>query len=157
MSMDLPSSLLPILESTLKQDAQLWTEATRTNLHQAGLLLNVRAARPDEDRFAEKDYWNAFLGELRELLCTESAKYRTLRQRVTEAETVTSKVIVPAVAGAIGATLGIAQAVLVPFVALALFAIVQLSVNGWCAVSEEEMHKSLAEMKPSKKEPFVKD
>ena len=152
MNMALPSSLLPSLKSTLEQDALLWTEATTSNLFQAGLLLNVRAAETGEDRFVEKDYWNAFLRELRELFCTNNPKYRDVRQRVTEVEKTTSKYIVPAIAGSIGATLGITEAVLVPFVALALFAILQISVNSWCSVNEEEMSKRLAEMNASKKE-----
>jgi hypothetical protein len=151
MSMELSSDLLAPLESTLGDDPQLLEEARQNGVNEAGRLLNVRAAQPGEDRFAERDYWHAFLQELHDFLCSDSKKYAAQRQQIKDVDKATSAVIVPAIAAGVAVSLNIEAAILVPFVNLALFAIVKLSVNSWCAASSEKLGNALEDVKPSQK------
>lgn len=147
MSMALPSEIAHSLLAIVDADEQLISEARQKNVNQAGLLLNIRAKPVDEDRFLEKDYWNYFLQELYEFLCTESPRYDRERRQLAKVDKTTSKLVVPAIAVAIGNTLGIAAGILTPFLALVLFAILKLTVNSWCELNAMELGKKLEEVK----------
>jgi len=137
MSFQFPPDIASVAEQALRDDSELWKEYQTGGEMTARLLLNLRAAASDEEGFSEKDYWQAFLSELRDFLCTDSKKYKAEREQLEAAQATTSKFIVPTVAGAIGATLGIEQAILIPFVALAIFGAVKMGVNAWCSLDPE--------------------
>lgn len=136
MSMSFPEDLESVAKEELRDDAELRGELERGGEESAGLLLNVRATPADEDEFSETDYWQALKREFREFLCSDSKKYKEARELLKSTETVTSKAIVPAIAGAIGATIGLAPAILTPFVALLILGALKIGVNAWCSLEE---------------------
>ncbi len=135
MSFAFSDDLLDGIGSLIKRDADLWNEFEANGAESAGLLLNIRAAPPDELGFSEKDYWGSLKAELREFICTNSEKYSADRERIRAIEPTISKAVIPAIAAAVGSTLGIAAGVATPFVAIALFGATKIGVNTWCRAS----------------------
>lgn len=80
----------------------------------------------------DSKFWELFKDELFQFLCTRNPKYAELRKQLKTANRTSKTLVMPALAGAIGATLGLAPGILVPFVALGLLGAAQLGANAWC-------------------------
>src|SRR5262249_21038764 len=86
-----------------------------------------------EGQSGRKRLWDAFVAEFFSLLCTQNAKYRDVRNRVEQLKGQPRAVVVPAISGALGATLGLVPGMITPFVALLLHGASSLGVHTICA------------------------
>ena len=84
-------------------------------------------------RQVQPNYWRRVKTELHILICTSDKKYAGLRSQIRKHGTTTQVALVSNVASGIALSLGFAAAALVPFVAMALLAFVQMGANAWCA------------------------
>ena len=78
-------------------------------------------------------------------LCTNDEEYEELRKHLNAADATLQKAVIPIIAGAIGATLGIAAAILVPFVALVILATGKIGKNAWCALHSDGVRLDTAD------------
>ena len=83
---------------------------------------------------ARRTYWTSVRAEVHELVCTKSERYADLRKRLDSVGEKGDKAIVALVAAAIGSTLGVAAGAIGGLVAVALFAVVKIGVNAYCAM-----------------------
>ncbi len=77
------------------------------------------------------NYWKRVKNELHVLICTNDARYAALR--IGKESKTTQVAIVASIAGTIGAYIGVAAAIVGPFVTLGLMALLQVGTNAWCA------------------------
>lgn len=84
------------------------------------------------DRNYPAELWQAFKLEYYELTCTSSAKYKNLRAKVANLKGSSATVIVSSIAAGIASTVGLAAAVLVPFVAILLHGALTVGNNVMC-------------------------
>lgn len=146
MCMEFPSSLEPILEATLIEDEEVYKTIKTDGINDAGMLLDIRA-NSDVDQFVGKEYWHAFLVQLHTLICTNDEVYKEERKKIEQVKSVGDKAIIPIIAGVIGAQIGLAGSMLVPFVALALFALIKVGTKAWCSSTKDDLGKSLESKK----------
>lgn len=128
--MELPQSSLFV--EIVRTDAEVYSVATRQSIGAAGQLMKARCSEPDVENFTPPDYWQRLVDEIRVLLCTEEKRYEKVRDRISQAKPA-ANAVVSMVAAAIGAHIGIEQAILVPFVALGLAVVSRVSLEAWCA------------------------
>jgi hypothetical protein len=100
----------------------------------------IKKGRPDAlrkgsaaVRQVQPNYWKRVKRELHILICTNDRKYETLRKYIGKESKTTQIALVSAIAGSIGAYIGMAATVIGPFVTLALMALLQVGTNAWCA------------------------
>jgi len=84
-------------------------------------------------RLVQPNYWRRVKNEVHILICTNDKKYAGLRKQIQKQGSATQTVLVSNVASAIALSLGYTAAALVPFVAMALLAFIQMGANAWCA------------------------
>ncbi|UVO34494.1 hypothetical protein KUL72_23745 [Bradyrhizobium arachidis] len=85
----------------------------------------VRVVRPN--------YWKRVKNELHVLICTNDARYAALRKHLGKESKTTQVALVSSIAATIGAYIGVAAAIVGPFVTLGLMALLQVGKNAWCA------------------------
>jgi hypothetical protein len=85
--------------------------------------------------------WDAFATEFYTLVCTKDPKYNEVRQRIEALKGHPTSLVVAAVAGAVGATVGLSAGVVTPFVALLLHGILSLGTNTFCTYSKQTLSK----------------
>lgn len=78
------------------------------------------------------EIWQAFKAEWRELACTDSEKYKSLRAQVRSLRGNPATVVVSSIAAGLASALGIAAGILVPFVAILLHGVLTLGNNVIC-------------------------
>ena len=78
------------------------------------------------------EIWQAFKAEWRELACTDSEKYKSLRVQVKSLRGNPATVVVSSIAAGLASALGIAAGILVPFVAIFLHGVLTLGNNVIC-------------------------
>ncbi len=78
------------------------------------------------------EIWQAFKAEWRELACTDSEKYKSLRAQVKSLRGNPATVVVSSIAAGLASALGIAAGILVPFVAILLHGVLTLGNNVIC-------------------------
>jgi hypothetical protein len=120
----------------LAQDSEIWTLADAASIEAIGRRLGHRASAGTDDPSVDSVLWNQFKEEFFQLLCTRDRRYENLRKHLRLADQATRNAAIPAIAGAIAASLGVAVGVLTPLVALALLAAAQLGANAWCATRQ---------------------
>lgn len=76
--------------------------------------------------------WDALVQEYFELVCTNNSKYKELRSKVQTLKGSPATVIVSSIAVGIGAVIGLAAGVLVPFVAIFLHGTLTVGNNAIC-------------------------
>lgn len=106
-------------------------------LREASLLLEIRLT--DEDHWSVfHDFWPALIREIRILLCTDDPKYDDLRPNIIRiTNNKFGRKALAALAASIAATLDLVAATILPFIALALYAITKIGINAWCATTDE--------------------
>jgi hypothetical protein len=82
---------------------------------------------------ARPNYWKLVKNELHVLICTNDVRYAALRRHLGKESKTTQVAIVTSIAGTIGAYIGVAAAIVGPFVTLGLMALLQVGKNAWCA------------------------
>jgi hypothetical protein len=92
-----------------------------------------KKARAAVKRQVQPNYWKRVQRELRILLCTNDQKYASLRKHIGKNSKATQVALVSAISGSIGAYMGVAAAVISPFVTLGLMTLLQVGKNAWCA------------------------
>ena len=109
-------------------------------LREASLLLEI-SLTPNEDKWAPThEYWRALVLEIHILLCTEDPKYGDLRPDIVKiSNNKLGRSMLIAIAGAVAATLGLGAAMILPFVALALYSICKIGLNAWCAANHADL------------------
>ncbi|WP_241046910.1 hypothetical protein [Pseudoxanthomonas sp. LH2527] len=80
-----------------------------------------------------KPFWDRFKAEFRKFICDETA-YSDVKSSFAKEAPISKAVIISAVSGAIGATIGYAATLLAPAVALLLYAVAKMGVQAYCAV-----------------------
>lgn len=80
----------------------------------------------------QPNYWRRVKNELRILICTNDKKYAGLRRQIHKHGSATQTTLVSYVASGIAVSLGYTVAAVVPFVAMALLALIQIGANAWC-------------------------
>jgi hypothetical protein len=83
---------------------------------------------------AKAAYWVHVKREIRILVCTSDTRYDDLRKRIKNIEPLGKQAIVAIVAATIGSSLGVAAGAISALVAVALFAVVKIGVNAFCAM-----------------------
>jgi hypothetical protein len=81
----------------------------------------------------QPNYWARVKRELHILICTNDAKYQSIRRLLGKEGKLTQTAMVSGISGAIGAQIGASAAVAVTFVAFGLLALVQVGKEAWCA------------------------
>jgi hypothetical protein len=137
MLWDIVESNLDALQDEVELDQELYSLATTVGIDSAGELLDERAD-PDAREIATPPYWSYLKREIFELLCTERKKYHELRARIATAERTTKTWFLPMLAGVIGSEIGVAAAILMPFVSLSLLGAANLGVQAWCKQAKYE-------------------
>lgn len=84
------------------------------------------------DRSFPAELWRSFQREWYDLACTSNPRYKSLRARVASLKGSPATVIVSSISAGIGATLGLAAAVLVPFIAILLHGTLTVGNNIIC-------------------------
>lgn len=79
----------------------------------------------------ESNLGSRVLGEMKKLICGDKS-YKKLRKDILDSWEKSKTVVLATIAGAIGATLGIAAGVLTPIVATILKIVGTVGVNAWC-------------------------
>ena len=128
--------LLIEADSIISSDEELYHLATTVSIEAAAGRLGARIEPHVSNAGGDWDYWRQVLVEIHKLICTSDPAYDDLRKRIKAAGVALEKGIIPAIAGAIGATIGLAAGVLVPFVALAIIGIAKVGRNAWCSRTE---------------------
>ncbi len=95
------------------------------------------AVRPMSRRSAvhqvQPNYWVRVKRELHILICTNDAKYRSIRRLLGKESRLTQTAIVSSVGGAIGAQVGAEAMIIGPFVTLGFLAFLQVGKEAWCS------------------------
>ncbi len=76
-------------------------------------------------------YFERVKRELRILICTDDKKYAKLRKTMTSKNN--ERAIIAAIAAGVGAVLGLAAAIVMPFVAMAMMFFLQVGKNAYCS------------------------
>ncbi|RXG91568.1 hypothetical protein EAS62_24115 [Bradyrhizobium zhanjiangense] len=111
--------------TTKRAKARYVAKAKKSAKAKKGHKSATRAKRPN--------YWKRVKQELHLLICTDDPKYASLRKHLGKESKPTQIAIVTSIAGTIGAYIGVAAAVIGPFVTLGLMALLQVGHNAWCA------------------------
>lgn len=93
----------------------------------------ARKSASSAGRAVRPNYWKRVKNELHVLICTNDARYAALRKYLGKESKTTQVAIVTSIAGTIGAYIGVAAAIVGPFVTLGLMALLQVGTNAWCA------------------------
>lgn len=67
--------------------------------------------------------------EVREIICTDSEKYKELRESLKIEAKITTNVIIGAISGYVGKEIGVSAAICVPFVVLSVIAILRATTE----------------------------
>jgi len=98
---------------------------------------SVKSAARKAERSAvvavRPNYWKRVKNELHVLIWTNDRRYAALRKHLGKESKTTQVAIVTSIAATIGAYIGVAAAVIGPFVTLGLMALLQVGKNAWCA------------------------
>ena len=89
-------------------------------------------ASDGEDDRPDKSYWDDVKTEMHLFLCTDDARYRELWKRINALENKSSTALVGIIAAFLGASLGVAAALLAGFVAVCLYAFAKLGKEAYC-------------------------
>lgn len=73
--------------------------------------------------------YNRIKSEVREIICTDSEKYKELRESLKIEAKITTNVIIGVVSGYVGKEIGVSAAVCVPFVVLSIIAILRATTE----------------------------
>lgn len=76
-----------------------------------------------------QDLYNRIKFEVREIICTDSEKYKELRESLKIEAKITTNFIISAVSGYVGKEIGVSAAVCVPFVILSIIAILRATTE----------------------------
>ena len=128
-----------LLIDEMRQSSGLLKTFGSHGLKEASFLLEIYLT--DEDTWATAhEYWRALVLEIRVLLCTDDPKYDDLRPNIIKiSNNKLGRSTLSALAVAIAATLGVEDAIILPFVALTLYAITKVGLNAWCAANEADL------------------
>lgn len=119
-------------EDELSRDHELSEWAVTLSIETAGHRLAERINADSDLSDESSAVWELFKEEFFQFLCTRNPKYAGLRKKLRAADKATKTLALPAIAGAIGAALGLSAGILAPFVALGLLGAAQLGANAWC-------------------------
>lgn len=139
MAIVLSEDLIEEAKKILGADSALSKELDDKPVEAIGFLMSSRVEPGVESFDGLSPLWNEFKQEMAVFLCTDDPKYSAAREDLDSVEDATRKYIVPGIAGAIGATIGVGAAVLTPFVALALIATVKVGMQAWCNIQSQEV------------------
>jgi hypothetical protein len=133
--LELDGVLLDHAARTVAQDPDIQGLAEVLSIDAAGGRLRSRLEVDGDASTILLPGWDQFKDEFFLLFCTRQRKYDDLRKKIKSTDRATRELVIPAIAGAIGAALGIGASILTPFVALALLGVAELGINAWCARS----------------------
>jgi hypothetical protein len=88
------------------------------------------------------DMFPRIVNELYLLICTTDSTYDLWRTKISEDGSKTAKAVVLISSNAIAATIGLVPALIMPFVAIILAAIVKMSIQAWCKSQTENRQLS---------------
>ena len=121
----------------LQTDQELVDVYVKYGYNEAGMLLDARMSE-GEDHFGATNYWNAFVEEMRLLLCTDHQRYAALRTRFANLISDNNvRIAAAAIATAIGLEIGVASTILIGFVLLVLLVIGNVGIGAWCAAPNQ--------------------
>lgn len=127
----------PIRYATKKVSAPLGRTSGRTKAKTALKASKASGAvRPVKGKAATKrvvNFKTRVWNELHVLICTNNKRYAKLRKLFGKESRMAQTAMVSTISASIGAYIGAASAVIVPFVALGLLAFLSVSKNAWCA------------------------
>ncbi len=83
------------------------------------------------------DMFARLLREAHTLLCTDDPAYAQIRDKLNATQGTSAAAVLSVVSGAVGAKLGFAAALTVPFLAAILAAVSKITVKAWCASQQE--------------------
>jgi len=86
-----------------------------------------------------RNYWFEIRKELYLLLCTKDNKYKTLRSQLKKNSSTTSATILSMISVTVTAQLGAAIGITTPLVALFLYSVLKIGVNGYCNILRKEI------------------
>lgn len=115
----------------LREDPQLYELATKVSFSDAADLLPQRAFPSTQFSSPPREFSRKLKAEFCRFANSDAAEYSELRRQVSEAKAATS-VIVAAIAGVLAPKVGVAAAVLAPFIALGIAGAVQIGVRAFC-------------------------
>jgi len=133
-------NLIGEAQSVLSHDPELLSLSTEISVDAAGSYLG-RRAEPQVDNLSGSPLWPLLLDELFLLVCKKDKKYAELRRQIEATDKVVKQGIIPAVAGVVGARLGVEVAIVTPFVALGFLGLAELGINAWCAGNIDRQKK----------------
>lgn len=81
----------------------------------------------------KKKYWAMVKDEIRLLVCTRDKKYTVLRKQIREAIKHSQAPVVAMISATLASSMGVAVGVISGLVAVAIFAIVKIGTNAYCA------------------------
>lgn len=88
-----------------------------------------------------RDLWTEVKREFYLLVCTKDRKYADLRSQLDRKSRPATTTIVSMTSAAVATQLGVTAGMITPLVALALYAILKLSLNSWCNVEKASFEK----------------
>lgn len=133
---DLKAQLDPSIREILEG-----VDKAGSNIDHIGAALGcpIEHLGPEKERPPVADFWPKVKLEMYTLICTKDPKYNRLRKELSKRASVTSTVIVAAIAGAVSQILGFGVALLTPFVVLCLIALLRVGKEAWCrSLNESE-------------------
>lgn len=94
----------------------------------------------DQDNVKQFDevknsYWDRVKKEIRLLICTKDKKYSELRKRLSDAGKHSKAPVVGMISATLASSMGVAVGVISGLVAVAIFAILQIGINAYCAAA----------------------
>lgn len=101
----------------------------------AGLLLDRRA----QDGFTPSDYWDKLCREFRRMICDKNAaEYAGVREQADKCFQAGKLIGLPVLCFELAKTVGLTPALITPFVAVLIQAVVRVNVESWCKVSDPD-------------------
>jgi hypothetical protein len=76
-----------------------------------------------------QDLYERIKAEVREIICTDSEKYKGLRESLKVEAKITTNVIISIISGHVGKEIGVSAAVCVPFVVLSIIALLRAATE----------------------------
>ena len=95
-------------------------------------MMSERSDEEIESRLPKK-YWEQVKAEVFSLVCSKSEKYGELRDKLKAVEDKGTETIVAVIAAYIGNLIGVGAGVLSGFVALALYSVIKIGKEAYCA------------------------
>jgi len=117
---DIIKNLLKTEHQNTEKTAEKWLTMTGSS--------NIAAFGGIEN---PKPFWDSFKNEIYLFFCDDTA-YADIKKSFGDERPIVKKVLISAVSGAIGATLGYSATLLAPAVVLMLSTIAQMGINAYC-------------------------